>query len=100
MPSLARREKVARERLEVLERVDPGASRIRGYETFRLHLVLTKRGLSPGATRLGGVVTWCDFLILQVMECWRRPGRGWWRLTGYCGRTHPVLWRWQLVTCN
>ena len=90
LPSLARREKVARERLEVLERVDPGASRIRGYETFRLHLVLSKMGQSAGATRL---VVWCEVIIVQMMECWRRPGRGWWRLTGYCGRTHPVQWR-------
>ena len=43
---LDKREKIARRRLDLLDLVDPAPSRMRGFEVFRLYIVLLHRKMA------------------------------------------------------
>ena len=43
---LDKREKIARSRLDLLHLVDPAPSRMRGFEVFRLYIVLLHRKMA------------------------------------------------------
>ena len=43
---LDKREKIARSRLDLLDLVDPAPSRMRGFEVFRLYIVLLHRKMA------------------------------------------------------